>query len=81
MRSPGAGDAPFVTDQGNLILDCRFGRLDEQRVLAVLDARDDPLARGLRGIDDLLVFVLVLGPVAGDRVDPEAQLLLVGAPP
>ncbi len=28
------GDAPFVTDQGNLILDCAFGTIPEPEVLA-----------------------------------------------
>jgi ribose 5-phosphate isomerase A len=31
---PGDGDAPFVTDQGNLILDCAFGNIPEPEVLA-----------------------------------------------
>ena len=31
---PGPGDAPFVTDQGNLILDCAFGTIPEPEVLA-----------------------------------------------
>jgi len=31
---PGDGDAPFVTDQGNLILDCAFGSIPEPEVLA-----------------------------------------------
>jgi ribose 5-phosphate isomerase A len=31
---PGPGDAPFVTDQGNLILDCAFGSIPEPEVLA-----------------------------------------------
>jgi ribose 5-phosphate isomerase A len=31
---PGQGDAPFVTDQGNLILDCAFGSIPEPEVLA-----------------------------------------------
>jgi ribose 5-phosphate isomerase A len=31
---PGIGDAPFVTDQGNLILDCAFGAIIEPEVLA-----------------------------------------------
>ena len=31
---PGPGDAPFVTDQGNLILDCAFGTILEPEVLA-----------------------------------------------
>jgi ribose 5-phosphate isomerase A len=31
---PGVGDAPFVTDQGNLILDCAFGAILEPEVLA-----------------------------------------------
>jgi ribose 5-phosphate isomerase A len=31
---PGIGDAPFVTDQGNLILDCAFGIIIEPEVLA-----------------------------------------------
>jgi ribose 5-phosphate isomerase A len=31
---PGVGDAPFVTDQGNLILDCAFGTIIEPEVLA-----------------------------------------------
>ena len=34
QRFPGAGDAPFVTDQGNLILDCAFGTIPEPEVLA-----------------------------------------------
>ncbi len=31
---PGPEDAPFVTDQGNLILDCAFGSIPEPEVLA-----------------------------------------------
>lgn len=31
---PGQGDLPFVTDQGNLILDCAFPRIAEPEVLA-----------------------------------------------
>jgi ribose 5-phosphate isomerase A len=31
---PGKGDAPFVTDQGNLIVDCSFGTIPEPEVLA-----------------------------------------------
>jgi ribose 5-phosphate isomerase A len=31
---PGEGEAPFVTDQGNLILDCAFGNIPEPEVLA-----------------------------------------------
>ena len=31
---PGTGDAPFVTDQGNLIVDCAFGAIPEPEVLA-----------------------------------------------
>ncbi len=31
---PGPGNAPFVTDQGNLILDCAFGNIPEPEVLA-----------------------------------------------
>jgi ribose 5-phosphate isomerase A len=31
---PGEGDAPFVTDQGNLLLDCAFGSIPEPEVLA-----------------------------------------------
>ena len=31
---PGTGEAPFVTDQGNLILDCAFGSIPEPEVLA-----------------------------------------------
>jgi ribose 5-phosphate isomerase A len=31
---PGHGEAPFVTDQGNLILDCAFGSIPEPEVLA-----------------------------------------------
>ena len=31
---PGTGDAPFVTDQGNLVVDCAFGTIPEPEVLA-----------------------------------------------
>jgi ribose 5-phosphate isomerase A len=31
---PGEGEAPFVTDQGNLIVDCSFGAIPEPEVLA-----------------------------------------------
>ena len=31
---PGHGEAPFVTDQGNLIIDCAFGLIPEPEVLA-----------------------------------------------
>jgi ribose 5-phosphate isomerase A len=34
LLRPGAGDAPFITDQGNLILDCAFGSIPEPEVLA-----------------------------------------------
>ena len=31
---PGKGEAPFVTDQGNLLVDCAFGTIPEPEVLA-----------------------------------------------
>ena len=31
---PGKGDLPFVTDQGNLIVDCAFQSIPEPEVLA-----------------------------------------------
>jgi ribose 5-phosphate isomerase A len=31
---PGKGEAPFVTDQGNLVVDCAFGTIPEPEVLA-----------------------------------------------
>ena len=31
---PGQGDLPFVTDQGNLIVDCAFHKISEPEVLA-----------------------------------------------
>ena len=31
---PGQGDMPFVTDQGNLIVDCAFHKITEPEVLA-----------------------------------------------
>ena len=31
---PGKGEAPFVTDQGNLLVDCAFGAIPEPEVLA-----------------------------------------------
>jgi ribose 5-phosphate isomerase A len=31
---PGEGDRPFVTDQGNLIVDCVFPKIAEPEVLA-----------------------------------------------
>ncbi|MFW2391060.1 MAG: ribose-5-phosphate isomerase RpiA [Alphaproteobacteria bacterium] len=31
---PGQGDAPYVTDQGNLIVDCAFHKIPEPEVLA-----------------------------------------------
>ena len=36
---PGEGDRPFVTDQGNLIVDCAFPRIAEPEVLAFALAR------------------------------------------
>jgi len=31
---PGKGDLPFITDQGNLIVDCAFNNISEPEVLA-----------------------------------------------
>jgi ribose 5-phosphate isomerase A len=41
-------DSPFLTDQGNYILDCRFGPIDDVHELArALDARPEVAAHGL----------------------------------
>jgi ribose 5-phosphate isomerase A len=49
-----AGESPFVTDNGNLILDCQIGPLDrpqefEQRVLAIPGVIDTGLFLGMAG--------------------------------
>ena len=45
---PAPGDAPFVTDQGNYILDCTFGPLADPVALgARLDARTGIVCHGL----------------------------------
>jgi len=42
------GDNPVMTDQGNYILDCRFGPLDDPEALSrLLDARPGIMAHGL----------------------------------
>ena len=53
---------------------------EEQRILAVLHAGDDPLPGRGRGVECLLVrlFLLVPGPVPRYRIDAEAEDLLVG---
>jgi ribose 5-phosphate isomerase A len=44
----GAGTEPFLTDQGNLILDCRFGRIaDAPRLARELESRAGVVAHGL----------------------------------
>src|SRR6185369_14777902 len=48
------------------------GGLQQERVLAVLHARDDPLPRRCGWVGRLVALILVLRPVAGDRVDVEA---------
>ena len=57
------------------------GGPEEQRILAVLHAGDDPLPRRGRGVGCLLVrlFLLVPGPVPRNRIDAEAEDLLVGS--
>ena len=56
---------------------------EEERVLAVLDAGHDPLPGRGGGIGCALVRVVVIvpGPVPGDRIDAEAEDLLVGPAP
>jgi ribose 5-phosphate isomerase A len=45
---PGEGGAPFGTDEGNLILDCKFGPIrDPVGLGARLDARTGIVAHGL----------------------------------
>ena len=58
------------------------GGSEEERVLAVLNAGDDPLPRRGRGIGGALVgvFVLAPGPVSRYRIDAKAEDLLVGSP-
>jgi ribose 5-phosphate isomerase A len=59
LRS-GDDGAPFVTDQGNLILDCAFGPIGEPAGLAArLDSRTGIVAHGL--FLDLATDVLVAG--------------------
>src|SRR5206468_3367949 len=55
-------------------------RLEQQRVLAVLHAGDDPLARRSGRIRGLVSLVLVLCPIAGDGADVESELSPVGPP-
>ena len=44
----GAGDAPYRTDQGNLVLDCRFGVIANPAALAAaLSAIPGALGHGL----------------------------------
>ena len=64
-RRPGAGGQPFVTDEGNWILDCAFGPLAAPRELAQrLDARTGIVEHGL--FIGLATDVIVAGP-AGIR--------------
>lgn len=58
---PGAGGEPFVTDEGNLILDCELGPIADLRALAAqLDARAGIVAHGL--FLGLATDVIVAGP-------------------
>ena len=46
--TPGHGDVPFQTDEGNLILDCNFGPIQDPASLSArLDARTGIVAHGL----------------------------------
>jgi ribose 5-phosphate isomerase A len=57
----GQGGAPFVTDQGNYILDCAFGPISEPGTLgARIDARTGIVAHGL--FLGLATDVIVAGP-------------------
>ncbi len=61
----GENEAPFLTDQGNYILDCAFGPIPEPAALAVrLDGRTGIVAHGL--FLGLASDVIVAGP-AGVR--------------
>jgi len=64
-RRPGADGQPFVTDEGNWILDCAFGPIAAPRELAArLDARTGIVEHGL--FIGLATDVIVAGP-AGIR--------------
>jgi ribose 5-phosphate isomerase A len=57
----GRGSAPFVTDQGNYLLDCHFGPLEDKVGLAaLLDARAGIMVHGL--FLGVASAVLVAGP-------------------
>jgi ribose 5-phosphate isomerase A len=57
----GVGSEPFLTDQGNLILDCRFGPIaDPARIARGLEARTGVVAHGL--FLGLATDVVVAGP-------------------
>src|SRR5262245_17569903 len=60
-RRPGADGQPFVTDEGNWILDCAFGPIASPRELAErLDARTGIVEHGL--FIGLATDVIVAGP-------------------
>ena len=58
------------------------GGLEEERVLPILNAGDNQLPSRRRGVECVLVRVVVLvpGPVSGNRIDAKAEDLLVGSP-
>ena len=57
----GSGSEPFLTDQGNLILDCRFGPIaDSARLARGLEARAGVVAHGL--FLGLATDIVVAGP-------------------
>ena len=62
LRRSGAETAPFVTDNGNLILDCAFGTIDDP---AALDAR----IRAVHGVLDSGLFVGLADAVLVGRAD------------
>jgi len=62
-----------------LLREARVGGLEEERVLAVLDARHDPLARRGGGVLLLLGLVGVARPLARDGVDAETELRAICA--
>lgn len=66
---PGGDGRPLVTDEGNYILDCAFGRIDDPAALATrLDAIPGVVDHGLFvGLADIVIFGRDEGTVIVER--------------
>ncbi|HTU80504.1 MAG TPA: ribose-5-phosphate isomerase RpiA [Candidatus Acidoferrales bacterium] len=62
------GEAPYVTDNGNWILDCRFGRIDDPTAI-------DTALRAIHGVVSTGIFVAMAGEIIVGHDDGSATAL------